>query len=468
MQFTSVIFIGFVLISLLCLQFIPGKYLKYTLIILNLGFYLSNGLLGGVFLFAVALISFLTAKKKIKVVPCLAIVAIVLLYIYHCTGAYYPIGFSFYGLMAIGYIMDVSNGKYEPVDNFADLFAALSFFPIIQSGPIEKLSDLVSQIKSNAHRNSKPVIASGNIMLILWGFIEKIALANIAGIFVNEIFNNYGEHSWLSYILATVVYAFQLYADFDGYSNIAFGIAGCMGIRVTVNFDTPYLATGVREFWKRWHISLSTWLKNYVYIPLGGNRKGIARKYINLFVTFIVSGLWHGAGATFIIWGALHGLYQVVEDNIERIRTISVSRKASVGWIRKTCRVMLTFALVDFAWFFFRANSVPDAMGMLRGCFGGALSLTQLEQGGLSISNFIQECSLCGLSYIHVSYMLVTWMLLIVIDLTKRARISIFAKINNLATPIRFIIYYGMILWIILAGLSTMNMDMSGFIYGQF
>lgn len=479
MEFTSVLFLVFFAITLMGVRFAPAGLKKYILIIANLIFYLTNGIVGCTVLIGISVICYfagilLTGKAAESrlgkiIVPCISIGTIGLLLLLHITKVYYPLGLSFYSLMAVGYVIDVYMGKTEPVKKYPDLFLVLSFFPIIQSGPIEKTQNIVTQLKKYEDEpHDREYFDNYHFVLILWGFLEKIAVSNIAGILVGEIFDNYANHSGISIILATILYAFQLYADFDGYSNIALGTAGLLGISITRNFKQPYLSSSVKEFWRRWHISLSTWLKDYVYIPLGGSRCSSFRKYFNLFITFIVSGIWHGTGVNFLIWGALHGLFQIIEDAIGARKKLlhSENRKS------KPAGIIKTFILVDFAWFFFRAGSLSNVIGLL-GRFKG---ISVCPQG---LSGLLNEFGEAGLNSIHLIYMIAALLLLIVIDIIENTfsnkegmilsdRIYLIDIIAKLPMLVRWIICYGLIFWIILAGLSVMSMDLSGFIYGQF
>ena len=448
MQFTSVVFLIFYMITLALVRAFPKAVRKYVLLIANIIYYLSSGLIGGIFLLGVAVIAFgmgiffENRRAGPGTIALLGIVPIILMFAYHMTGAFYPLGFSFYTLMAIGYIADVMAGKREPIRRFTDLFICLSFFPIIVSGTIEKLQDISAQLD-----DPKESDFTHSFLLILWGLLEKISISNIAGLLVGEVFDNYDSHSWIAIMTATVIYAFQLYADFDGYSNIAFGCAGLLGIKIKRNFRQPYLSEGVRDFWRRWHISLSEWLRDYIYIPLGGSRKGNARKQLNVLITFAVSGLWHGAGLGFLIWGLLHGIYQICEN---------LSKHHIKNRIVK---IVLTFIAVDFAWFFFRAGSLTAVIGMF-GRIGAGMSIHP--------SAVMQEFASAGLNYIHMTYLAAAFAILIITDVMRSKGVKIYEKYLSLPIPVRWTACYIVIFWIILASLSVLNMDISGFIYGSF
>lgn len=223
-----------------------------------------------------------------------------------------PIGLSFYSLQAIAYVTDVYRKKLKAEKSYINYSLFLSFFPTIQSGPIEKAENFIPQLKKSQRFDYDKV--KNGLLLMLWGFFEKIAVADMAAVFVNSVYENYEMYSGGTIWIATILYAFQLYADFDGYSNIAVGAAGTLGYDLVNNFRQPYFAMSVKDFWRRWHVSLSGWLREYVYIPLGGNKKG--NKYVHIFVTFLVSGLWHGEKLHYLVWGALHGCFQVIEGMV--------------------------------------------------------------------------------------------------------------------------------------------------------
>ena len=222
-----------------------------------------------------------------------------------------PIGISFYTFQALGYLWDVYYGKIKAEKNWWDYMLFVSFFPQIASGPISKASDLLPQIKAEREFNYSQAVEG--LKFLLWGMFLKVVLADRLGLYVDSVYSNYQYHNGLTCLMASVMYSFQIYGDFAGYSCMAVGVGKLLGFDLINNFKRPYLAVSVTDFWRRWHISLSTWLKDYIYIPLGGSRCSKLRNYWNIFVTFLVSGIWHGANWTFIVWGILHGLLQIIE-----------------------------------------------------------------------------------------------------------------------------------------------------------
>ena len=267
-----------------------------------------------------------------------------------------PLGISFYTFQAVGYLFDVYYRRIEAERNWWDYMLFVAFFPQILAGPISKADSLLPQIK--AKRQFDYGKAVQGMKWILWGMFLKVVMADRLGLYVDVIFDNYQYNTGVSCLLASVFYSFQIYGDFAGYSLMAMGVGRLMGFDLVNNFRRPYFAISVTDFWRRWHISLSTWLKDYVYIPLGGSRCGNLRNYWNIFVTFLVSGIWHGANWTFVIWGMLHGAFQIVE------KVCGLHRLESKG-ITRLERIVLTFLLINLAWIVFRMPSIKDAWGVI-------------------------------------------------------------------------------------------------------
>lgn len=265
-----------------------------------------------------------------------------------------PIGISFYTFQSMAYTFDVYRRKIAPEPHLGVMATYVAFFPQLVAGPIERAGHLLPQF--HQHMRFDPARAVSGFQQILWGFFKKVVIADRLAIYVNAVYNDVESYSGPTLIVATLFFAFQIYCDFSGYSDIAIGTARVMGFDLMENFRQPYFAPSVREFWNRWHISLSTWFRDYVYIPLGGNRVSLRRNLLNLMVVFLVSGLWHGAGWTFVIWGALHGAY-VVSDAWMRSRGWTWPSRAP-----RPLKVGVTFVLVGVAWVFFRANRLDDAL----------------------------------------------------------------------------------------------------------
>ena len=262
-----------------------------------------------------------------------------------------PVGISFYIFQALGYSIDVYRGTTKVERNFFTYALFVSFFPQLVAGPIERSNNLLPQFKQRHVVDYSGIMAGMKMML--WGYFMKLVLADRCGIYVDMVYNHVGHHNGGTYLLASILFPFQIYGDFAGYSLIAIGVARILGFQLMENFHRPYFSITVGEFWHRWHISLSTWFKDYLYIPLGGNRVGKFRTYFNLSITFLVSGIWHGANWTFICWGALHGLLLCIE------KALGINKKKYNG-LQKFLHRGITFILVCTAWSIFRANNLED------------------------------------------------------------------------------------------------------------
>ena len=271
-----------------------------------------------------------------------------------------PVGISFYIFQALGYSIDVYEGRIKAEGDFPTYALFVSFFPQLVAGPIERSGNLLPQFREE-HRIDYNRIMAG-LRLMLWGYFMKLVLADRCGLYVDAVFNNVDKHNGGAYLLASFLFPFQIYGDFAGYSLIAIGAARILGFRLMENFRRPYFSCSVNEFWHRWHISLSTWFKDYVYIPLGGNRVGSIRQYINMMITFLLSGIWHGADWTFGCWGGIHGIQLCAEKNL----FVGRKRHAGFNWF---IHWSTTFAIVCLAWILFRANTLQEAMLIISGLF---------------------------------------------------------------------------------------------------
>lgn len=272
-----------------------------------------------------------------------------------------PVGISFFTFQAVGYMLDVYHGRVRAEKNLLDYLLFVSFFPQVMSGPISKADELLPQIK-NAHKFDYEQGKQG-LKWLLWGMFIKLVIADRLGLFVDTVYANYIHYSGSTCFVASIFYTIQIYCDFAGYSLMAIGIAATLGFNLINNFKRPYLATSITDFWRRWHISLTRWLTQQVYIPLGGSRCSKARTYWNIFVTFLVSGIWHGANWTFIVWGCMHGVLQIVE------KALGWQKYEGHNWAIKTIRICVTFLLVNFAWVFFRMPSIGEAWGIMTQIF---------------------------------------------------------------------------------------------------
>jgi D-alanyl-lipoteichoic acid acyltransferase DltB (MBOAT superfamily) len=276
-----------------------------------------------------------------------------------------PVGISFYTFQTLSYTLDIYRKKLEPSKDALAFFSFVSFFPQLVAGPIERASHLLPQFYQT-YKFDYDRVRSG-LLLVAFGLFKKMVIADQVAVLANQVFNNPGDYGGYEVVVGTIFFAFQIYCDFSGYSDIAIGLSRMMGFNLMKNFDSPYLSKSITEFWRRWHISLSTWFRDYVYISMGGNRKGKFRMYFNLFFVFIVSGLWHGAAMTFIIWGAVHGAIIVLEKALSKWRerifvSVKLNRETVVS---KLLFISITFTIVCFAWIFFRANNLSDAITLI-------------------------------------------------------------------------------------------------------
>lgn len=268
-----------------------------------------------------------------------------------------PVGISFFTFQAVGYMLDVYHGRVKAEKSLLDYVLFVSFFPQVTSGPISTAGELMPQIKAT-HKFDYEQGKQG-LKQLLWGMFIKLVIADRLGLFVDTVYANYIHYNGATCFVASVFYTLQIYCDFAGYSLMAIGIAHTLGFNLIDNFRRPYFATSITDFWKRWHVSLTRWLTRQVYIPLGGSRCSKARTYWNIFVTFLVSGIWHGANWTFIFWGVMHGVLQIIE------KALGWQKYEGHNWVVKSVRIIITFLLVNFAWVFFRMPNIGDAFEVI-------------------------------------------------------------------------------------------------------
>ncbi len=367
-----------------------------------------------------------------------------------------PVGISFYTFQALSYTMDVYRGDVEVEHNLGKYALFVSFFPQLVAGPIERSRTLLNQF--NKDYTFDYVRVKNGLQLMIWGMFQKMVIADRLAIIVNNVFNNYNQYNGLEIIIAVVLFAIQIYCDFSSYSDIAIGSAQVLGFKLMKNFDTPYFSQSIAEFWRRWHISLGTWFKDYLYIPLGGNRKGRLKNYRNIMIVFLASGLWHGASWNFVIWGFLHGIYQVIGKIMKpfRDRAVEILNIDRGSFGHRLYKVILTFILVDFAWIFFRAPSFKDSIGIIKRMF--YFNPWILIDG--SIYNL-------GLDQNELKIVIISLLILFLVSLMKRS-FNIREKINRQGILFRWIIYYVAIFSILILGVYGPGFSAQQFIYFQF
>ncbi len=369
-----------------------------------------------------------------------------------------PIGFSFYTMQLIAYVSDVFQKKTEPEKNYLKFLLFVSFFPQIIQGPIPRYKQLGQQLVEG-HKFDESRFVKG-FMMILWGFFLKLCIADKAGIAVNTIFDNFPTYQGFYVLVGGILYSFQLYADFLACTSFAKGFSGLVGIELNDNFARPYFAVSVKDFWRRWHISLSSWLKDYIYIPLGGNRKGTFRKYLNILITFIVSGIWHGGGIKYIFWGALHGLYQIFGELLNPVKK-ALKKAMNIKDDSQPLRIfqsIWTFFLVMIAWIFFRADNLKIGLSMIKSMF---------TVGNIWIFTDNSLFSL-GLEWKEAIVLLLCLALLFAVGILKEKGIAIRENILKMHIALRWGIYIGVILFIVIFGTYGFGFDAQAFIYGRF
>lgn len=369
-----------------------------------------------------------------------------------------PVGISFFTFQALGYTVDVYRGDISREKNFLKYALFVSFFPQLLAGPIERSKNLFKQI------NAIPKFEIKNIQVgltkMLWGYFQKVVISDNVAILVNTVYDNHTEYGSIELILATVFFAIQIYCDFGGYSNIAVGAAKVMGFDLMENFNTPYMANSVADFWHRWHISLSTWFRDYLYIPLGGNRKGRLRKYFNIMVVFLTSGLWHGASWHYVVWGGINGLYQVIGDILRPVRNkicevLQIDRKA---FSHQLAKGIVTFILVDISWIFFKANGLRQALSIInRIC-------TQWNPWVL----FNNELFELGLNSQRLHMLLAAILVLIAADICNYLKIDLIKGLCKQGIWLQYSVYLMFIFWVLVFGSYGPGYDASQFIYFQF
>lgn len=369
-----------------------------------------------------------------------------------------PVGISFYTFQALSYTMDVYRNEIYAEKNFLRYALFVSFFPQLVAGPIERSKNLLKQLAVPAKFCYENI--RDGLLLILWGFFLKIVIADRIAIFVDTVYSDYLTYGGMYLIVATLLFAIQIYCDFGGYSTIAMGAAEILGIHLMENFDAPYLSMTVAEFWRRWHISLSSWFRDYLYIPLGGNRKGKLRKYFNIMVVFLASGLWHGADWSYVVWGGLNGLYQIIGNALMPIRKKFVKLFAlnSESLAHKIVKIIITFILVDFSWIFFRANTFNDALGIIKSMF-------TVHNPWILVDGKIYQC---GLNQKNFTLMLFSIAILLFADICKYKNIVIRQLIIKQDYWARWLVIAFGVCFILLFGVWGTAYNEATFIYFQF
>lgn len=353
-----------------------------------------------------------------------------------------PVGISFYTFQALGYTMDVYRGDIKAERNFITYALFVSFFPQLVAGPIERSKNLLPQIKNQGEYCVCNLVEG--LILIFYGLFLKLVIADRAAIFVNTVFGSM-DFKGTAMMLGALLFSIQIYCDFYSYSIMAKGSAKVMGIDLMDNFREPFLAVSIVDFWRRWHISLSTWFKDYLYIPLGGSRNGKFRHYVNIMIVFLVSGLWHGANYTFLMWGLIHGFLNIISHFISRLKT-------GGSFISRNISRLVTFILVVLAFVFFRAEKVSDAFTYISRMF---------RQTGAGVLE-------AGLNAPNLYVLLIALIILFVVDVLKYNKINVKDKFMHSPTILKGIIFFALIMVVVIFGIYGVGFSESMFIYFQF
>ena len=472
MQFVSFAFLLLLPVAALINFIIPRKLRYIWLLVISIAFYLSIDLKAAAVMAGTVVVTYGAAllmeklmgdakddkpKSSLVVLGLSVVILIAAMLIFRSGKIMGAIGISFYMLKSVVYLVDVYRGDLKAEHNFCKLALFVSFFTQVISGPIERAGNMLPQF-------SYPVTVDfdrmrDGFLQILWGYFLKLVIADRLAIFVNSVYDAPTQVEGTVVAIATVFYSFEIYCDFAGYSAIAIGVSRILGIDVMKNFDSPYMSKSIAEFWRRWHISLSTWLRDYVYIPLGGNRKGTVRKYVNVLIVFAVSSIWHGSALTFLVWGILHAVYQIIGFITMPVRDKAVDLlKIDRGSLsHRTVRTLVTFLLVNLAWIFFRATSLKQAVEVIKKSFEftpWVFTDGKLFKMGLSQASF--NVGIAGIA------------LLIIMDVLAFNGVEIRDRIIKQAIWYRWIIMIAAILAISILGIWGAGYNASSFIYQQF
>lgn len=479
MIYISFWFYIFVFITLVLYYLFPMKMRWCILLIANIIFYLMFCKKGCWILVGTALISYAaalllekrhgTAKKLLLAGALLLVITPWFIgrsgnYIWHIFGGkescslLIPVGISFYTMQIIAYLIDVYRGDIIPQKNPAKYVLFITFFPQLIQGPIPRYQQLGEQL-FYGHSFDEDKFTRG-FYRIIWGFFLKMVIADKAAVIVNTVFDNYPAYSGAYIWFASILYSIQLYADFLACTTLAQGVSLLFGIELAKNFERPYFSVSVKDFWRRWHISLSRWLKDYIYIPLGGNRKGKLRKYLNLLITFLISGIWHGAGLKYMLWGGIHGFYQIAGEALEgfkeKIYARLKIRPDSKG--RQCLKQAGTFLLVNFAWIVFRADTMRIGMSMIKHMFS--------EFNPWIFFN--DRIYTLGLEWKEMIVLFLAVSLLFAIERKQENGVSVSERIMRQRLPLRWLICMIGICIIVVFGTYGVGFQAQNFIYGGF
>lgn len=486
MLFNSLEFLIFFFIVTVIYYMIPHKARWFWILLSSYYFYMRSNPKYIIILIFITLLSYLSGiiveksvkyKKNIMILSILCNIAVLFVFKYynffiksmerilavihiqfHIPYSTFslPIGISFYIFEAMAYIIDVYRGGLKAEKNLLKYASFIAFFPQLLAGPIERAGHMLVQFEKK-HVFDYEKIKSG-LLLILWGLFEKLVVADRLSKFTDTVFSQPNNYRGFEMVIASLFFTFQIYCDFSGYSDMAIGAARVLGFELSRNFERPYFSKSIREFWRKWHITLCSWFKDYLYIPLGGNRCSKIKNYINIMIVFVVSGLWHGADISFIVWGALHGVYQVAEKAIEPFwNKVMVRLKIQTNsYMYKLFQVIKTFVLVDFAWIFFKASSFKAAIVFIKNMF--------YFNPEVFINGSIYKL---GLSYKEF-WIGVFGIVIVLIENLLQRNSNIESKLMNKHVVIRWSLYVASLIFIIIFGVYGSDYNPQQFIYFQF
>ena len=471
MLFNTPQFVIFLVVFLFCWFLLPGRCRKAALIFVSYGFsWFLGGLWTVIILGAITVLTYIwgliiskTRFRKLFLALYLFFIITFMAYGRYASwingfiNSKFPnfdpavpwitlIGLSYYSLSAISYIVDIFRGTDVPDKSFPDVCLWLAFFPKFISGPIERHNSFKKQINKLPESKFDIERIKKGLLICSCGYFYKIIIADRLGLFVDSVYADLLNQAGLPLFLAFIFYSLQIYFDFCGYSMIAFGISYVMDIRISENFNKPYFSAGITEFWRRWHLSLSSWLRDYIYIPLGGSRKGRLRQYLNILLTFLISGIWHGSGMNYLIWGGLHGVFQIIEKMIgQKIK------------LPHFVQIILTFFSVSFAWIFFRSDSIRTARNFIKHMI---VRYPKLEANGV-LTNF-------GLDIPDWIVLSISLFIALTAEILQFNGISLYEKLQKQNIVIRWGFYYLMITVLLIFGIYGQKFNANNFIYFRF
>lgn len=476
MDFISVAYLGFLSILIIFYYLIPKNRQWILLLVSGIFFYSCFSLRMWIFLLFTAMTTYLYARFLHRSVKWLFLITggnVLVLIILKASASglpfvsvlgfdrlalLLPVGISFYTLQTIAYMVDVHKGKIEAQGNFFKYLLFITFFPQILQGPIPRYEELGEKLYKG-HDYCRENLRNG-AYLVLWGFFQKLVIADRCNLVVNEIFANYMNYDGIYFWIGGILYSVQLYTDFAGCVSIAAGSAQMLGIKLPENFNHPYMAVSVKDFWRRWHISLSRFLKDYIYIPLGGNRKGKPRKYFNLFITFLISGIWHGIGTHFLAWGLLHGAYQVMGEILVPLKRglMKLTGMKKDCFAHRLLSRLFTCFLVMTAWIFFRAENTSKAIYM-------TVHLFMKWNPWILVSGQLYSLGLAEEEWL---LLILCVILLIAAGILHERGVRIRERFAEQPLFFRWFVLFTGIFVILIAGIYGPGYDAAQFIYGGF